>query len=278
LALYSSSHIDVGMIFFESVDPELYFFLFLRVLLILFGMGNLFWSLMQWRNYTLEYIESTQIISSPNARKLESKDSSKSSEQQLHRPAFQRYSLEIWQPSLYAISISCIYSPMHAFIMEVMPCLYTDMPASLVSLILGLLSVTSLSTVLFFYTNMKDRELLFQQVLREYNMKFVYPSITKMTQDEARLKVYEEALRRESKTFDNNPFHPYDTSDDAFLKDRNMFVTPEPEELEVKQPRSRHISSEDRTKTKSSRKAQLKRDGSSRSLRSSRRKEKELQE
>jgi len=84
---------------------------------------------------------------------------------------------------------------------------------------------------------MKDRELLFQQVMREYNMKFVYPSITKMTQDEMRIKAYEEALQRWTQPSadkqvqnlqesDKQPHDLHESEDDVLGQKRNKFATP----------------------------------------------------
>ena len=245
---------------FSTVEGT--FLYILRGLVMLFSLMNVYWMTMtQWKEYTLEFVDPKNSLYSPNAKKLPkieeprqepAEKSEETSENTASNKAekktknkftikpivFERQSLRIWQPPFSAICMACSYSPLHFLLIELLTfnseSSLTSTPSSSASssvipslslvILLISLSVVLLWTSLQFYTSLKDRDILFQQVMREYNMKFVYPTLTKLSEKQALLDRLEKQKEEIQKSQVEIP--------EPLTEKNPFFKTPPPEELE----------------------------------------------
>ena len=235
--------------FMNLVSVEAYFLFTLRLLVILFSMGNYWWISRQWKEYSLEFVDPTNTLYSPHSKKIQGRGS-KSTEQVLvgevaakssdrdpnaiHFPPFEKHSLQIWQPSFNAMCMACTYSPIHIFVIELRDNVFPETSFYLVLLLLGSLSFSFLFVCLQFCIALKDREILFQQVMREYNMKFVYPTLTRLNEflEKERQEKFEWEQQQQQQQQNKTGFSDSLRKGASF--ERNPFMkTPEPEDVQL---------------------------------------------
>lgn len=114
------------------------------------------------------------------------------------------YQLSVWQPSTFGLDILSFFGPLHVLILY----LY---PVALESLtLIGCLTFQCLLLVNLYGQAVRDRQLLHGQLLREYDTQFVYPTIVKMKDFEATLKLKQaqEELEATSPKRDSLPYSP----------------------------------------------------------------------
>lgn len=202
----------------------------LRLFLILFSLGNFSWIYVQWKQYTLNYVDAKKdgpLLGSPHIKRipLAARDSP-SHTAHLHPNidpiAFDSYSLQIWQPSLIGVALLCFYSPFHIFVLEIFS--FSNAASywqSLFSLVF--LSILACLLVHLFYSNVKDKDILFQQVLREYNLKFVYPTITTKVHQEYHIKALEDKIEEMSQCEYTASESNMNSSNDSLTDAKTLF-------------------------------------------------------
>lgn len=154
---------------------DYFFFWYLRWILILFCWCNVAWILFyNKKTYQLFYVDPTiPLPQSPNLVLVQSIKSSTNT-----TPVPQHYLLTIWQPSISALQLLAGFSPIH--IMMIYFYVGNDNMLSLILVSIGF-SIQALILINMYSQSIIDRQLFHTQLLREYDLKFVYPRTSRYT-------------------------------------------------------------------------------------------------
>ncbi|GJJ73301.1 hypothetical protein EMPS_05659 [Entomortierella parvispora] len=198
-SLYSSS----------SMTPAFHsLLLFLQIILISISLGNALWLFSSKKNYKMMHRDPKQPPSSSNVKLVEFIQT------RLHWsfrfpgrciypfiPSFlvgpkpeqrnlQVWEMALWNPSILSRNIFCWFSPAQVLILTVM-----DADSFYVFAPLSIAVAAQVHFVVSVYqAHIKDKQILFEEVYREYNNKFVHPRIF--------VRKYDKAISTETDTND----------------------------------------------------------------------------
>lgn len=154
---------------------DYFFFWYLRWILIFFCWCNVLWIIFyNKKTYQLFYVDST--IPLPRSSNLTLIQPIKGAASIASVP--QHYLLTIWQPSISALQLFAGFSPVH--IMMVYFYVGGDNMLSLILVSVGF-SIQALILISMYSQSIIDRQLFHTQLLREYDLKFVYPRTSRYT-------------------------------------------------------------------------------------------------
>ncbi|OWB76755.1 hypothetical protein B5S32_g910 [[Candida] boidinii] len=129
--------------------------------------------------------ENNEILSSPSVSTLLSSPDKHNEHKQIitneEQESVDTYKLALWRPPRFSVVFASMYSPIQLVILLLTPSI------SIKTLLLYVLITCFVRFLILdkYEVKIEDRELVFKQLLKEYNKKYVYPRLNKKTVDVA---------------------------------------------------------------------------------------------